>query len=391
MRYDNNLRVVVKIIHEYKGTTPLSSWLKEYFRNNKQMGSSDRRIITSLLYSYFRLGNALKHVPPAEKILIALFLTNTASTPFLQHMKPEWDLNVWKDIDSKLLLLKQQEGVDIAGKIFPYTSALSEGVEPSKFEHSFLTQPDLFIRVRPGKKEEVLHKLQKEGINFKELADNCISMPNATKTNDIFIADAEAVVQDYNSQRTGLYLNRLQQETRKLNVWDCCAASGGKSIMAFDILSEIQLTVSDKRSIILENLQQRFTKAGITRYHSFIADLSKPNPLQGSPSFDLIICDAPCTGSGTWSRSPEQLFFFKPQNIDTYCLLQKQIIENVLPYLVPGGMLLYITCSVFKKENEDVVTYLTDYLQLKLIESSILKGYDMRADTMYAALLSKPM
>src|SRR5690606_27157702 len=116
----------------------------------------------------------------------------------------------------------------------------------------------------------------------------------------------------------------------KLSVWDCCAASGGKSILAKDILKNIQLTVSDIRKSILINLEKRFASAGIKAYTAKVADLTDPSfshsPLAPSErfsragthhsAFDLIICDAPCSGSGTWARTPEQLYNWTEARLD---------------------------------------------------------------------------
>ena len=102
-------------------------------------------------------------------------------------------------------------------------------------------------------------------------------------------------------------------------------------------------------------------------------------------SFDLIIFDAPCTGSGTWSRTPEQLYYFKDEKIDDYSTLQKKMLANIIPHLKEGGSLLYITCSVFKKENEEIVDFIKENFHLQLKKMEILKGYDKNADSMFAA------
>ncbi|MFN2440108.1 MAG: Fmu (Sun) domain-containing protein, partial [Chitinophagaceae bacterium] len=104
--------------------------------------------------------------------------------------------------------------------------------------------------------------------------------------------------------------------------------------------------------------------------------------------FDLIICDAPCTGSGTWSRTPEQLYFFKEEKIEYYAGLQKKIAVNAIKALKKGGHLLYITCSVFKKENENIVEYLQQNTSLQLKSMRYFKGYDKQADTLFTALFT---
>src|SRR5690606_22553915 len=147
--------------------------------------------------------------------------------------------------------------------------------------------------------------------------------------------------------------------------------SGGKSIMAFDLLDRIRLTVSDVRESILDNLEQRFLTAGIKSYTAFTADLAiarfNPNDyLSPKTKFDLIIADVPCTGSGTWGRSPEHIRYFDTMQIEKFSLLQKNIVDNAVRLLLPGGAFLYITCSVFKKENEEVVQHIEKNLGLKL-------------------------
>jgi 16S rRNA (cytosine967-C5)-methyltransferase len=208
------------------------------------------------------------------------------------------------------------------------------------------------------------------------------------------------VIQDYSSQRTGEFLKSAIQNLipmtigTEIKLWDCCAGSGGKSLLLHDIHRNVDLTVSDIRESILANLKKRFAKAGIKKYKSFVTDLTsnqRLRPIESSGrliagDYDLIICDAPCTGSGTWSRTPEQLYFFDEKKIEQYARLQKKIVSNVIPHLKSGGFLIYITCSVFKKENEEIIEFIKEKFQVELISMELLKGYDRKADTMFVAL-----
>jgi 16S rRNA (cytosine967-C5)-methyltransferase len=252
---------------------------------------------------------------------------------------------------------------------------------------------DLFLRLRPGKEQQVKNKLSNANVEYKVMTDTCLALPNASKVDELLQLNEEVVVQDYSSQQTGTLLTGLNPG----KVWDCCAASGGKSIMAWDILPGIELTVSDKRESIISNLKKRFREAGINEYQSAIIDLSAeknryshraPGALVNQ-KYSLIIADVPCTGSGTWSRTPEQLFYFDKNRIDEYASLQKRIMSNVVPQLEAGGHLLYITCSVFKKENEEMLDHLQQHFSLEVIQKKLLKGYTMKADTMFAALLRR--
>lgn len=199
--------------------------------------------------------------------------------------------------------------------------------------------------------------------------------------------NVDAVVQDLSSQQTAAFMALLPKEKVQM-VWDCCAASGGKSILVADMFPGVNITASDIRANMLHNLKRRLREAKIPLHRAFTADLSKP--INIDRKFDLIICDAPCTGSGTWARTPEQLYFFEKEKIDAYATLQKSIVSHALPHLKENGFLLYITCSVFKKENEDIVDFIQhSFPETKLIKQQMLKGYAKRADTMFAALVKK--
>ncbi len=274
--------------------------------------------------------------------------------------------------------------------LFPWINELSDGIEPVAFAASFLQQPALFIRIRPGYTTELRSLFLSKGVAFQELSEHCFSFPPGTKLDEYLSTNREAVIQDYNSQQVGELMEPVKKEDW-LSVWDACAASGGKSIMAKDRLGKIRLTVSDIRESILHNLKKRFTEAGIGNFHTILADLSAGDPLAPGDQFDLVIADVPCSGSGTWGRTPEQLYFFTENKIETYSRLQQKIVSNLLPHVKPGGYLLYITCSVFKKENEKQVEWITANSMLKLHRQECLIGYDKKADTMFSALFRHPL
>ena len=386
MKYFSHINTAVQLLQQYNGSQPFGSFIKQFFSQHKKYGSKDRKNISHLCYAFFRLGKAALQLPTEERILTGLFLSSPEPNELLQHLRPDWN-----DKTQLPVAEKAQQAAIALNELFPWNSALSSAVAYDPFCESFLTQPDLFLRLRPGKETVVKNKLQQAGIAFREINPSCLALPNASKLDTVIETDREAVIQDYSSQRIGELMEFIRAAYAKApasKVWDACAASGGKSILANDIFPSIDLTVSDVRKSILINLEKRFATAGIKHYHSFIADLSTTTHLRQG-LFDIIITDVPCSGSGTWSRTPEQLYYFEPQQIDRYSALQKKIVQQATAHLKPGGFLLYCTCSVFKKENEEVVQFIQEQLSLQLLKKELLTGYTQKADTLFGAVFQK--
>jgi 16S rRNA (cytosine967-C5)-methyltransferase len=422
MKYFSHMNTAVQLLQQYNGSQPFGSFIKQFFSQHKKYGSKDRKNIAQLCYAFFRLGKALPQLPAEERLLTGLFFCSHEPNELLQHLKPEWNDKAHLALSDKIQLLGYGPGHpdgtspdsyrNIMHDLFPWQEAVSADIDYESFCASFFTQPDLFLRVRPGKEQVVKNKLQQAGIAFREIGSACIALPNASKVDAIIEPDQEAVIQDYSSQRIGELMEFIRNSIdststarpstslggaepapstslRALRVWDACAASGGKSILAYDIFHRIDLTVTDVRRSILSNLEKRFATAGIKKYQSFVADLSTSKLDIQNSTFDIIITDVPCSGSGTWSRTPEQLYYFEPHQIDHYSSLQKKIVHQAIPHLKPGGFLLYCTCSVFKKENEEVVQFIQEQYPLQLLKKELLTGYAMKADTLFGAVFQK--
>jgi 16S rRNA (cytosine967-C5)-methyltransferase len=384
-RYHSYLNSAVEILKQYKGEEPFASFLKKFFSLHKKFGSKDRKTISHLCYCFFRLGKMNIDLPVEEKILAGLFLCSNVPNEILKNLEPEWEKMTGLVIREKFSILHFQFSIP---DVFPWKEELSEGMDHKKFSESFFVQPDLFLRLRPGNEEKIKKKLKAAGISFETISDNCVALSNSSKLDSVIELNKEAVVQDYSSQRTGEILSLVRRGPSD-KVWDCCAGSGGKSIMLYDLYPDLDLTVSDIRKSIIVNLEKRFSEAGITKYKTIVADLTGSDSRLPTPDFRVILADVPCTGSGTWGRTPEQLFYFDKEKISEFVSLQRKIVSNIIPHLQPGGYLLYITCSVFKKENEDMVKFMKENFHLQIIKMETLKGYDKKADTMFAALLKK--
>jgi 16S rRNA (cytosine967-C5)-methyltransferase len=371
-----------KIIAAYDGSIPLHHFLKQFFAADKKYGSKDRKAITHACYCFYRLGKALADSPVPDKIKSGIFLCSDEPGLWATAFDDTWIEHWNADLQHRLAFLPSLDINDI----FSFQEKVSNEINKQAFTVSHLVQPDLHLRTRPGKGDKVNKRLSAASIPFELCGAHCIALPNSSKIDQVLSVNKDVVVQDRSSQRIAELLPTVKSQRSTLKVWDCCAASGGKSILAYDTFKNIELTVSDVRPSIIQNLEKRFAEAGIKNYRSFIADLSTNQQPATANLFDLIICDAPCSGSGTWGRTPEQLSFFQRDKIIFYADLQKKIATNVIPSLAANGYMLYITCSVFKKENEEVVEFIKANTSLQLLRMEYLKGYDKKADTMFAAL-----
>lgn len=125
-----------------------------------------------------------------------------------------------------------------------------------------------------------------------------------------------------------------------LRVLDYCAGGGGKSL-ALAALGA-QVTAHDANPARLRDLTQRATRAGVD---IILAD--KP-----AGQFDLVLTDVPCSGSGSWRRSPDAKWRLTPDRLDELTRIQAQILRDTLPHVRDGGHLAYVTCSLLARENE---------------------------------------
>jgi 16S rRNA (cytosine967-C5)-methyltransferase len=385
MRVEHQFRAFEQILKQYDGSMPLHRFLPAYFKQNKQMGSSDRRWATRHLYSFFRLGKALSELSIEERLSVADFLCHETLSLVVEKNLPDLQAQITLSVDEKLKLIISKYPDFNLDDVFVFNKNLSEGLNKTEFYTSFFKQPYLFIRVESSISKSIISLLNEAGVKVDQLSDTTLALPNGSKLETI-LKEGSYQVQDLSSQYTGNYFKPNKWD----KWWDCCAASGGKTLLLHSLEPVIDLLVTDLRETVLANLDERFRLAGIRKYHKKEIDLLQNNDqILHHYEFDGIILDAPCTGSGTWGRTPEMLSFFDERKINQFSSIQKAIAQNVIKYLKVGKPLVYITCSAFADENENVVKHLLDTLPLALEKMELIKGYENNADTMFVARLIK--
>jgi len=374
-----------RIIENYEGKLPLHHFLKSYYKKYPILGSRDRKMLSDMAFSWYRCSKGFdENLSFDRKLEACLFLSETNAHQVLQLLRPEWQGKHDYFLQQKLQVLEKDKMKFNIQKLLSTSLSFSTGMDKEQWLRSLLQQPDLFIRYRKNSKQ-LIRILQDKNIQFRQVGENCFAFPNATKLQEL-LPEKDYVVQDASSQMTAVYLSPKPEEYW----WDCCSGAGGKSLLLKDLQPEIHLTVTDKRKSILHNLQERFQL-----YHKNVpeiveADMADENALKRKlehRQFDNIICDVPCSGSGTWARTPEQAYFFEEKNIKEFSELQEKIAVHATRYLKKDGRLIYITCSVFQKENENAVASIEANSTLKCSEVKLINGIENKADSMFVAML----
>jgi len=137
-------------------------------------------------------------------------------------------------------------------------------------------------------------------------------------------------------------------------IWDCCAAPGGKTVVLAARNPEAEVLATDVSPRRLKALAERVKReAPDARIRTAEADAAALPESEGL--FDLILCDVPCSGTGTLARNPEIRHHLRPSDLARQAERQRALLAGSLKRLAPGGRLVYSTCSLEPEENEQVV------------------------------------
>src|SRR5580698_8616062 len=141
---------------------------------------------------------------------------------------------------------------------------------------------------------------------------------------------------------------------RARRVWDCCAAPGGKTLILARRLDLAEIVASDVSAKRLAQMEARLRRyAYADRVRVTVADAADAKSVEGN--FNLILCDVPCSGTGTMAGNPEIRHRLKVEDLARQAERQRTILQEALQRLAPGGRLVYSTCSLEPEECERVV------------------------------------
>ncbi|MEO0378719.1 MAG: RsmB/NOP family class I SAM-dependent RNA methyltransferase [Pseudomonadota bacterium] len=132
---------------------------------------------------------------------------------------------------------------------------------------------------------------------------------------------------------------------------DFCAGGGGKALAL--AAQGWEVTAYDVNADRMKDIPARALRGG----HQI--DLHTQEEVAQAGTFDLVFCDAPCSGSGTWRRTPEAKWALAPDRLAALKSMQTEVLDAAHKHVAPGGQLIYATCSVLRGENEDQVADFT--------------------------------
>ena len=389
--HKQHLTSAIDLLKRYSYKEPFAIFLKKQFKKDKKFGSRDRKSISDLCYGYMRLGRSAVEYTTQDQIIMAFYLTHQEDNGLLEHFSPLLKDSIDKNIEKKIEIISEAFPLFNSSFIFSFPQYLSENINHESFGLSHLKKPLFFIKIR-SEEQAIIQMLKEKCVPFVSFEDKILGFEQHISLSDLFKLDEDIVVQDISSQKTVRLLD--EYEIKGDSCWDACAGSGGKSILASDLYHFNSHYVSDIRPAILDELTVRLSKSGIEITDTFCVDLTNSLSIQVAKSYlpktgiELIIADVPCTGSGTWGRSPEWLRSFEEEQIEVYQLKQIQIVKNILPFLKKGGYLLYITCSVFANENEAVLDAVKNSHSIKILQQKYFIGFPHRGDQLFAALIT---
>ena len=357
------------LLFEYDGGTPFHLYLKSCFKENKNWGSTDRKRYRSACYYFWRNAFGVSRQSPE----IILQWLQTHFTPEMENLESNSNYNPYQSLEPHL----------------------SQNITTDILTPWFIKEPLVWLSNGNITLKGLQGQLIKAGITIEQTHGNAIAVSGQVNLNP-WVDNGNAYIQDISSQTAMDWTTQPMAAYCHANsdVWDCCSGAGGKSISLLKQYPTTKLTCSDVRSNILENLKQRFQLLGLKQPNVFIAPLNgyndNLNSKDSNQTYNLILADVPCSGSGTWRRNPENLHYFDPQTIEQFADRQLNIIQNVLPSLAVGGYLVYLTCSVFAGENENnIKQILQSNKNLQLVSEEFCGGIDLQGDFIYRSVLQK--
>ncbi len=371
MRPASRITAAVEVLHEVLDKhRPASEALSDWGKAHRIAGSGDRAAIGNLVYDALRrrsstawrfgsdtpralaIGTAAatfglepeavaalcdgsEHAPAALSghELAGLTRTLDDAPAHIRADIPEW---MWPVFEATFGARAIAEGVALAQR----------------------APTDIRVNTMKSSPERVTKALTSFGLERAPFVPNGLRIPPPSGPGRTPNLQAEAAfqagwfeVQDAGSQIAAA----LAGAGPRLQVLDLCAGGGGKSLAMATVMQNTgQIYAYDGDRLRLKPIFERLKRAGARKV--LVGGARDKVALSAlGPRFDVVLVDAPCTGTGVWRRRPEAKWRLREQSIDVRKSDQREVLALAQPMVKPGGALVYVTCSMLPAENNEQV------------------------------------
>lgn len=356
---------------------PADALLGEYFRKRRFIGAKDKGFISRRVYTVLRHGASLQwHVeqsglPVSPRTLVIAALAIDEQHPL--HVLEHWfsgngyDAPALSEEERRFIgQLRHRDSADMPDwmrlNVPQWCMARLQSLfgDNTEAELAALNEEaplDLRVNTLKADRDAVRKALEKDGFHAQPTPCSPWGLrldKRGALFNSKAFKDGWVEVQDEGSQLVALISGAKPGD----KVIDFCAGAGGKTLaLAAMMQNKGRILAWDTSESRLEQSVKRLRRAGVdTVQRHALASENDPFIKRHKASADIVVLDAPCSGSGTWRRNPDLKWRFAEQDLHEITALQRRILDSAQRLVTPGGKLLYITCSIFEEENEEQIT-----------------------------------
>ena len=343
--------------------------LANWGRRNRYAGSKDRAALRDIVFDALRAKRSLSALGGSEtgRGLILGLVRRDDIEPGAVFGAGAYAPSALTEAESAHLktavAFSDGESFDLPDWLIPsWRRALGEAAQDVATISKARGPVTLRVNRAKADLDSAIAALSKEDIGVRPIPDVATALlvernPRRVLSSAAY-RDGLVELQDAASQAAMAVLPLLRGD----HVLDYCAGGGGKALAIWDrTRSAVFAHDADPRRMV--DLPARAERAGAEVVCIDGAALTSDAP------FDLVLCDAPCSGSGTWRRTPMAKWELSEEKLNHLRGLQAEILAQAAPLVGPSGTLAYATCSILVEENEDIVEgFLADHPNWRIVE-----------------------